>query len=49
MTLFNCLLGGLEMFLEGWPGFVSCGFVVPFADVAGENGGPSDNYDSEVD
>ena len=48
LAAFDSLLGGFKMVFECWPSFVGGVFIVPFADVAGENGGPSDDDDAEV-
>jgi hypothetical protein len=48
LAFLDSLLCGLEMFLEVGPSFIGFGFIMPFANVAGENGGPSNGDDANI-
>ena len=48
LALFNGLLCSLKVFLEQGPGFIGHGFIVPFLDVARENGGSGDDDDADI-
>jgi hypothetical protein len=49
LAFLDSPLCGLGAFLEVGPGFVGDGLVMPFANVAGENGGPGDDNDADID